>query len=86
MKKKKPEYTTMGYLPRISAAAIRVMVLDDPESRIDSCPDWVRLRIEDAEKTLRECADRMDSLERYVSLVIAAEKKAFRRLCKETQE
>ena len=82
----KPEYKTLAYLPEISAACLRVMVLDDEKSGIDKLETWVRFRIEDAARTLDDCAKRLSALERYVELVIGAEKEAFSQLCEETAE
>lgn len=80
----KPEYRTLAYLPELSAACLRVMVLDDEKSGIDKLEPWVRFRIEDAARTLDDCARRMAALERYVELVIGAEKEAFAELCEAT--
>lgn len=81
-----PEYKTLAHLPEISAACLRVLVLDNEKSGIDTLGPWVRFRIEDAAKTLDECAERLAALERYVELVIGAEEDAFSQLCEETAE
>ena len=78
------EYKTLAYLPEVSAACLRVMVLDDEKSGIDKLEPWVRFRIEEAARTLDDCAKRMAALERYVELVIGAEKEAFAELCEAT--
>ena len=80
------EYKTFSHLPEVAAALLRVMVLDDEKSRIDTLEPWVRFRIEDAAKTLDECCRRFEALERYVDLVIGAEKEAFKELCEATAE
>lgn len=78
------QYKTFAYLPEVSAACLRVMVLDDEKSGIDKLEPWVRFRIEDAARTLDQCAERMAALERYVDLVIGAEREAFAELCEAT--
>lgn len=82
MAKKELRYKTYAHLPEIQAACLRVMVLDDAESGIDTLPDWVRFRITDAAKSLDECHERIAALERYVSLVQSASSKAFSKLAK----
>lgn len=85
-KDEKPVYNTFSHLPEVAAAALRVMVLDDEKSGIDSLESWVRFRIEDAARTLDDCARRMEALERYVELVVGAEKEAFAELCQATAD
>lgn len=81
----KQRYDTLSYLPEVTAGLLEVTILETPEiSGIDTLPSWVRLRIEGAVKTLYECADRLEALERYVELVTAAESEAFGELCKAT--
>lgn len=77
------KYVTFSHLPEISAACLRVMVLEDEKSGIDKLPGWVRFRVEEAARTLDECAKRIAALEKYVGLVIKAEKKAFAALVEE---
>ena len=79
-------YETFSHLPEISAGLLRVIVLDHEKSGIDSLEPWVRFRIEDAAKCLDECHEMIESLEKYVSAVVGAEKKAFRKLAKKFQE
>jgi hypothetical protein len=78
-------YETFSHLPEISAGLLRVLVLDHEKSGIDSLEPWVRFRIEDAAKCLQECQERIEALEKYVSAVVGAEKKAFRKLAKKFQ-
>lgn len=79
----KRQYETLSWFPETEAAALR-LVLDNDKSGIDTLPAWVRFRVEEAVKTLDECADRLEALERYVELVTAAESEAFGELCKAT--
>jgi hypothetical protein len=81
----KQEYDTLSYLPEIAAGLLRVTILENPErSGIDTLPAWVRFRIEEAARTLEECAVNLEALERYVELVTAAEHEAFGELCAAT--
>lgn len=80
MDKEGNQYDTFSHLPEISAAALRVMVLEDPKSGIDTLPVYVRFRVQEAADLLDECAQRIEALERYVSLVQKASDEAFREL------
>lgn len=83
----KHKYETLSYLPEVSAASLRVMVLDSPEkSGIDTLPAWVRFQIEEAARVLDECAEQLEALERYVELVTSAEHEAFAELCDATKK
>lgn len=73
-------YETYGHLPEIQAACLRVIVLENKDSGIDTLPAWVRFRIEDAAKTLDECCERIEALEEYVELIQQADTKAFKAL------
>jgi hypothetical protein len=76
-----PVYETLNELAEISAAALRVMVLENKDSGIDTLKPFVRFRIEEAAKTLDECAERLAALEKYVELIQAADREAFSELC-----
>lgn len=52
-------------IAEVSAAALRVMVLDDEKSGIDRAEPYVRMRIEDAAHVLDECAARLEALESF---------------------
>ena len=82
----KPKYDTFAHLPEISGACLRVMVLDDPKSGIDTLQPYVRFRVQEAADTLDECAKRLAALEKYVELVQAAAGKAFADLAEEFAE
>lgn len=75
-------YERYSHLPDIQAACLRVMVLEESKSGIDSLPKWVRFRIEDAVRTLDECCERIEALEAYVEAVQEADRKAFSELAK----
>jgi len=81
-----PKYDTFAHLPEISGACLRVMVLDDPKSGIDTLQPYVRCRVQEAADLLDECAKRLAALERYVELVQAAAGKAFADLAEEFSE
>lgn len=74
------KYDTFSHLPEISAAALRVMVLNDPKSGIDTLPKYVRLRVQEAADLLDKCAERIEALEQYVRLVQGAAGEAFSEL------
>jgi len=81
----KQKYDTLSYLPEIEAGLLRVTILEAPErSGIDTLPAWVRFMIEEAARTLEECAVNLKALERYVELIKAAEHEAFGELCAAT--
>ena len=82
----KANYDTFAHLPEISGACLRVMVLDDPKSGIDTLQPYVRFRVQEAADTLDECAKRLAALEKYVELVQAAAGKAFADLAEEFAE
>ena len=75
------KYDTFSHLPEISAAALRVMVLNDQKSGIDTLPAYVRFRVQEAADLLDECAERIAALEKYVALVQGAAGEAFSELC-----
>ena len=81
-----PKYDTFAHLPEISAACLRVMVLDDSKSGIDTLKPYVRFRVQEAAAMLDECAKRLAALEKYVELVQAAAGKAFADLAEEFAE
>jgi hypothetical protein len=78
-----PKYDTFAHLPEISGACLRVMVLDDSKSGIDTLHPYVRFRVQEAADMLDECAKRLAALEKYVELVQAAADKAFADLAEE---
>jgi len=86
MEKEASKYETFAHLPEISAAALRVMVLDDPKSGIDTLPEYVRFRVQEAADLLDECAERIEALERYVELVQKAAGEAFSELTEKFAE
>lgn len=52
-------YGKFAHLPEISGACLRVMVLDDPKSGIDTLKPYVRFRVQEAADLLDECAKRL---------------------------
>jgi hypothetical protein len=82
----KQHYETFAHLPEISGACLRVMVLDDPKSGIDTLQPYVRFRVQEAADLLDECAKRLAALEKYVELVQSAAGKAFADLVEEFAE
>lgn len=54
-------------LAEISAAAMRVLVLDNTKSDIDRAQPWVRMRCEESAKMLDFCASRINALENFVT-------------------
>ena len=85
MSAEKNEYKTLSWEPEITAACLRVMVLDSETSGIDSLKPWVRFRIQESADVLDRCAKHLEALERYVELVQAADREAFRELCLSTK-
>ena len=55
-----------GYA-EISAATIRVLVLDNDKSGIDRAEPWVRMRCKEASRMLDFCAERINALEHFVN-------------------
>jgi hypothetical protein len=87
--KEQPEarvYKTLNELAEVSAACLRVMILDDSSSGIDTLQPYVRFRIEEAAETLSECSERLAALEKYVELIHAADREAFSELCESMRE
>lgn len=80
MEQESGKYDTFAHLPEISAAALRVMVLEDKKSGIDTLPGYVRIRVQEAADLLDECAERIAALEKYVALVQQAAGDAFSEL------
>ena len=76
-------YDTFAHLPEISGACLRVMVLDDPKSGIDTLQPYVRFRVQEAADLLDKCAKRLAALEKYVELVQEAAGHAFADLVEE---
>lgn len=60
------EIVNFAGLAEVSAATLRVLVLDNAKSDIDLAKPWVRMRCEEAAKMLDFCAGRIDALERFV--------------------
>jgi hypothetical protein len=58
-------WETLSEIAEVSAAALRVMVLNDPNSGIDKAEPHVRFRVEEAAKILDECAARLEALEGF---------------------
>ena len=87
--KEQPEarvYKTLNELAEVSAACLRVMILDDSSSGIDTLHPYVRFRIEEAAELLSECSERLAALEKYVELIQAADREAFSELCESVRE
>lgn len=61
------EILNLAGLAEISAAALRVFVLDSSKSNIDRAESWVRIRCEDSAKMLDFCAKRINALEQFVT-------------------
>lgn len=66
----KEEILNFAGLAEISAAAMRVLVLDDDKSDIDRAKSWVRMRCQESAKMLDFCASRIVALETFVSQLI----------------
>ena len=79
-------YKTLNELAEISAAALRVFVLDNDKSGVDTLEPFVRIRVEEAAEMLDECVTRLAALERYVQLIHDADRDAFAELCESVQD
>lgn len=64
---KPPEITNFAGLAEIAAAAMRVFVLEKPESGLDRAKPYVRMRCEDCEIMLDFCSSRINALEKFVN-------------------
>ena len=60
-------------LAELSAAAMRVFVLNKPESDLDKAQSYVRMRCEEAARMLDFCADRINALETFVTEILKHE-------------
>lgn len=78
-------YKTFSYLPEVEAACLRVMLLQNPGAKIDTLPDFVRFRIQSAADTLDKCHRRIEALERFVEIIVTAEREAFSDLVEEVR-
>jgi hypothetical protein len=78
-------YDTFSYLPELEAACLRVLVLQNPAAKIDTLPDFVRFRIQSASETLDKCHRRIEALERFVEIMVTAEREAFSGLVEEVR-
>lgn len=78
-------YETFSYLPEVEAACLRVILLENPEAKIDTLPDFVRFRIQSAADTLDKCHRRIAALERFVEIMATAEREAFSELVEEVR-
>lgn len=76
-------YDTFSHLPELEAACLRVLVLQNPAAKIDTLPDFVRFRIQSASETLDKCHRRIEALERFVEIIVTAEREAFSDLVEE---
>lgn len=54
--------TPQWQLAEVCAACLRVMILNDPESGIDTLRPYIRQRIAEAADILDDCAARMQSV------------------------
>jgi hypothetical protein len=79
-------YKTLNEMAEVSAACLRVMILNDKDSGIDTLQPYVRLRIEEAAEILSECSERLSALEKYVELIQAADREAFSELCESVRD
>lgn len=61
------EIVNFAGLAEISAAAMRVFVLDNSKSNIDRAESWVRMRCEESAEMLDFCANRIKALEQFVT-------------------
>jgi len=74
-------YETVSWEPETAAGCLRVFLLENQESGIDTLEPWVRFRIQEAAEILDRCAERLKALEQYVELIQEADRKAFAWLC-----
>lgn len=65
--KESAEIINFAGLAEISAAAMRVFVLDNAKSNIDCAESWVRMRCEESAQMLDFCANRINALEQFVT-------------------
>jgi hypothetical protein len=79
-------YKTLNEMAEVSAACLRVMILNDKDSGIDTLQPYVRFRIEEAAEMLSECSERLAALEKYVELIHAADREAFSELCESVRD
>lgn len=70
-------YGTFAHIAEICGACLRVMVLDDPESGIDTLKPYVRFRVQEAADLLDECAKRLGA----TATLTAAERDAMDWAC-----
>lgn len=59
------QWSTFSEIAEVSAAAMRVLVLENADSGVDLAAPFVRTRIEDAVRVLEECAVRLAALEDF---------------------
>lgn len=64
------EIVNFAGLAEISAGMLRVFVLDNSKSNIDSAQSWVRMRCEESAQMLDFCASRINALEKFVDKLV----------------
>lgn len=81
-------WTTFSEIAEVAAAALRVLVLENPDSGIGRAEPFVLARIEDAAATLDECAERLAALEQFFIATGDAGSKVYETLvqCSSTEE
>lgn len=81
-------WSTFSEIAEVTAAALRVFVLENPESGIDAAQPYVRMRVEEAAETLSECAERLAALEDFFIAVGESGSKLYETLaqCSSTEE
>ena len=62
-----PEIVNFANFASLAAGAIRVFVLDNSKSDVDSAQPWVRMRCKEAAQILDFCSSRINALEEFVT-------------------